>query len=312
MILREFRGSDLPQLIALQRDGFPEENALYGIRPEELGPIVRRLERPTVRLLLGLMRTVGRPPFLFPVVEEDGKVVATTVLSFGPRIGYVSMVMVDSAFRRRGYARRLLEVCGTATRRRGKPYLALDVLSANGPARALYDSLGYRPLRSVSVLVRDVASDGPAAGPGSPVRPFVKRDARPLISIATPQVPAAVAEVFPPERSALSGGGWSSRMFARDTASWVVDAGRGPEAFLSATITPVTEAAHLSPPIVGPGVAPDRADALITTALAWVRARSAPRAVVLLPEENRLGRELLERAGFTDALSIVTLYRPAA
>lgn len=312
MLVREFRGSDLPQLIRLQEEGFPEENALYGMRVEELAPIVRRLERPHVRFLFGLLRALGRPVLRFPVVEDEGKVVATSVLSFGPRMGYVSMVMVDPAFRRRGYARRLLEVCRAATHRRGKPYVVLDVLANNGPALALYEAIGYRRLRNLTVLSKEGPFDGVPDGPAASVRAFVRQDTARLVEFARQQLPATIAEVLPPDRGALTGGGWSSRMFASATAAWVLDTGRGADAFVSASTTPVTTSAHLTAPIVGPDVPDELADGLLRTALTWVRERGAPRVVVHLPEENRRGRELLQRSGFVDALSTLTLYRPAA
>lgn len=313
MIEREFRPSDVDRMVELSVALFPEENTLYGIRAAEVERIVRRFGRPHVRLLLGLLRAVGRAPFRFRVLEEDGRVVATTVLTFGPKSGYVSFVMVDPATRRRGYARRLLESSRELTRRRGKPYIVLDVLAANAPARTLYDTLGYRQLRSVTLLRRAVPSVGPGSfTSASAVREYDARDGARLQAIAARGVPPEVSAVLPVGSSEFGGGTWSSRLFSSASASWVVDAGYGAEAFVGASVSPVTEAAHLIPPIVSDTAEPARVGALLRAALDWVAGHGASRVVVAAPAENVAGRRALLEAGFEEALELVTLYRTAA
>lgn len=313
MIEREFRFSDLPRLAQLQEEGFPEENALFGIQPKEIERLVRKLDRWHLRLMLGFLRVVGRPFFLFPIVEDDGAMVATTLLSFGARHGYVSMVMVDPKFRRRGYARRLLTTAQRWTRRRHKPYVVLDVLANNTPARRLYEELGYRELRATSAMVRDVPA-APSAAPAAEaaVRPFAKADVPRLKSIAQQALAPAVADVLPVRGQEFGGTGWASRMFATDSAAWVVDRGDGPVAYLAASVTPATVAAHFSAPIVGPAAGPVELAALIDRGLRWVAEHRAPRVVAVVPQDQAVARAALLAAGFRDAIPIVTLYRPSA
>ncbi|CAN5321471.1 GNAT family N-acetyltransferase [soil metagenome] len=52
-------------------------------------------------------------------------------------------VAVSPAFRNRGLARRMLEVVEAIAVERGCCKLTLEVLDGNGPAKALYDSLGF-------------------------------------------------------------------------------------------------------------------------------------------------------------------------
>ncbi len=313
MIEREFRPSDVDRMVELSVALFPEENALYGIRAAEVARLVRRFGRPHVRLLLGLLRAVGRAPFRFRVLEDDGRVVATTVLTFGPKSGYVSFVMVDPATRRRGYARRLLESSRELTRRRGKPYIVLDVLAANAPARSLYDSLGYLKLRSVSLLSRAVPpARENVSGPSPAVREYDARDGARLQAIAARNVPPEVSAVLPVGSSEFGGGTWSSRLFSSANASWVLDAGHGAEAFVGASVSPVTAAAHLIPPIVADSAEPARVGALLRVALDWIAGHGASRVVVAAPAENVAGHRALRDAGFEEALELVTLYRPVA
>ncbi|HTP54511.1 MAG TPA: hypothetical protein VML94_06090 [Thermoplasmata archaeon] len=96
------------------------------------------------------------------------------------------------------------------------------------------------------------------------------------------------------------------------TAAWVVDRGAGPEAHLTASRTPVTEAGHLSAPIVADGADPSAVAALVRTAVGWLAAQGATRVVAMVPEANGRGRAALEEAGFHHAIAIFTLYRPSA
>jgi ribosomal protein S18 acetylase RimI-like enzyme len=311
--LRDLRAADTPRLLEFLKNEFPQEEALLGTRAEGFVEITRRVFRWDTRAFLGLLRVVGRPIFRFFVIEEGGRIVATTLLTFGPRAGYVSMVVVDPAHRRRGLARTLLERARSATRSRGRPYIALDVLAANAPARTLYESLGYRPLRAASYLVHDRPTTllpAPNAVPG--LRAFRRSDARPLAEIARRQKPSEVEAVLPTAAREIVGSEWVGRILRTEFAAWVLDPGRGPVAWVGASVSTATEAAHLTAPILDDSVAPEGARALVETAGAWCAARGAPRVLSMLPAENLRGRAALEGAGFHDAIPLWTLYRPAA
>jgi ribosomal protein S18 acetylase RimI-like enzyme len=309
--LRDLRATDAPRLLQFLKNEFPEEEALLGTRPEGFVKIVRRVSRWDTRIVLGFLRLLGRPIFRFFVIEEGDQIVATTLLTFGPRTGYVSMVVVDPAHRRRGLARRLLGRALSATRSRGKPYIALDVLAANTPARTLYESLGYRPLRAASYLVHEQpASLRPAPTPVPGLRAFRRSDAATLAEIARREKPAPVEAVLPTTAGDIVGSEWVGRLLETELAAWVLDDGRRPVAWVGASVTSATEAAHLSAPIVDPSVAPERARALVETAVAWCAVRRAPRVLTVLPAENLRGRAAVEGAGFRDAIPTWTLYRP--
>ena len=76
------------------------------------------------------------------VAELDGRVVAsTTVTSYGTRIAWIGMVLVDEAHRRRGIGRRMLDYAHAHLDARGIETVALDATPAGIP---LYERLGYR------------------------------------------------------------------------------------------------------------------------------------------------------------------------
>lgn len=316
-MLREFRADDAQGLFQSRTHEsllheFPEEEAILGIRPEGFERIVRRIYRWDVRFLLGALRLFGRSPFRFFVVVDGGRIVGTTLLTFPPAAGYVSMVVVDAAFRGRGHARRLIEAARAATARRRRPYVVLDVLESNGPARRLYEGSGYRTLRSNEYLVHDTPATFRDAGPEpAGIRRFQRSDIAPLVAIGQRSRPPEVARVLPITAGTLVGSGWVEELLASESSSWVVDRGRGPEAFLIATLSPATSAAMMSAPVAAPSTDPATLTALVRAGAHWLAERSPPRIVIMVPEEARGVRAALEGVGFRPALSILTLYRPS-
>jgi GNAT superfamily N-acetyltransferase len=78
------------------------------------------------------------------VAWEDGVPVAHAHLDWRHDPPEVQDVFVVEAHRRRGIAARLSEAAEDRVRARGFARIALDVDVENGPARALYEKLGYR------------------------------------------------------------------------------------------------------------------------------------------------------------------------
>ena len=110
----------------------------------------------------------------------------------------------------------------------------------------------------------------------------------------------------------LVGSSWVGRVLSTVSASWVVDRGAGPVAYVSASSTAATDAGHLGSPIAEESVDPAALGALVRTAIDWLAARGAPRIVALVPEANAAGRAALAAAGFRPAIQVLTLYREIA
>ncbi len=316
-MIREFRPADAPLLFALMRENFPEEEALYGTQPEAYRRIVRRIYRWDARVVLGLARAVGRPIFRFLTVEVDGRMVATTLLSFAERAGYVSMVMVDRPYRGRGYARALLERARGMVERAHRRYIVLDVLRGNTPAIALYESLGYRDLREVGLFSRPLASMVPA-GPPAPVslprgvRPYDSRDRAPLADVATRTIPPPVAEVLPMPKRALGGSGTLDRILSSESENWVLEREGAPVAWVSVTSSDAMEAAGMAAPIIDESADAAAVDAMLAAAVEWCARRGAVRIVCQVPLHSARSIESLQRAGFVLAHTLRTMYRPVA
>jgi ribosomal protein S18 acetylase RimI-like enzyme len=309
-MIRDVRRVDTPAFFELMTREFPEESRLLGGRLEEFEKIVRRVLRWDTRLLLGLLRLFGRPIFRVLVLETDGRLVGMTMVSFPRASAYLSSVVVDPAYRRRGFARKMIEEARRTARRGRRKFLVLDVLDTNTGARALYESIGYRPLRARGYFVCEPTARFSAPLPAvSGIRPFRRSDAAALVRIVRGQVPPSVEEVLPTTKREFIGFGLANRLMASEENAWVVDRGRGPEAHVTASVSRAFEAAHLSAPVVSDSVDADLAGALVRTAGAWCAARQAPRILSMVADDNPRGRAALEAAGFEHAFALWTLYR---
>lgn len=78
------------------------------------------------------------------VWEADGEVVSSLIGQRIPPEGEIWRVATLPAYRRRGYAARLLTALLSAWRREGCDRFYLEVRAANTAARALYAALGFR------------------------------------------------------------------------------------------------------------------------------------------------------------------------
>jgi ribosomal protein S18 acetylase RimI-like enzyme len=310
-MIRDVRRADSPYLFDLMTREFPEESAIMGNRPEGFEKIVRRVFRWDTRFILGLFRLFRRRLFRFLVVEADGRLVAMTMVTF-PRVSaYVSNVVVDPGYRRRGFAKKMLEEARRTAKGAGRTYIALDVLANNTRARTLYDSLGYRPLRTKTHFVHESPVQfGTSPPANASIRPFRRDDAAALLEILRRQTPAEVEAILPTEPSRFAVSGFLNRMLESEEAAWVVDRGHGPEAHIAVTVSVAFDAAHLSPPVLAESVDAELAGALVRTAGAWVAVRKAPRILALLSDDNVQGQAALDAAGFHRALESSTLYRP--
>lgn len=310
-MIRELRRTDTARMFSLMDREFPEESVLLGGRLEGFEKIVRRVFRWDSRFLLGLFRLFGRPLFRYFVIEADGKLVGTTMVTFPSVSAYVSNVVVDPAYRRRGFAKRMLEEAHRSAKTTRRKFVVLDVLETNTGARTLYESMGYRALRARGQYVCD-RLDGFATGPTSdpPIRPFARRDAAALVAIVRRQTPPTVEAVLPTSEREFVSYGFVTRLLASQEAAWVIDRGRGAEGHVSASVSEAFEAAHMSGPVVAESVDPELASSLVRTAGAWCAAHQAPRILSMVPDDNTRGRAALEAAGFRHAFALWTLSRP--
>lgn len=87
-----------------------------------------------------------------PVIELEGAIVAAIQVVRRapwpdvPDCPFIIELFVDRPHRREGLASRLVSEAAQTVRERGEAALALRVMEANAPARALYAALGFVPV----------------------------------------------------------------------------------------------------------------------------------------------------------------------
>lgn len=113
---------------------------------EEDIPAVMRIERAgqQVPWTEGILRDCLRADYWNTVAVDAGdQVVGFTVLSSGGGDAHVLNIVVDTAYRRQGVARLLLDALVEAAQARGADQLFLEVRAGNKPALTLYDDIGF-------------------------------------------------------------------------------------------------------------------------------------------------------------------------
>jgi ribosomal protein S18 acetylase RimI-like enzyme len=176
-LIRDFRKSDLNELLRLLPECFAEEFEVSGFDPVHTRDMVNRAFGRTGRLFLGLLRLFGREPMKFLVAEADGKVVGTTIIDDRGKAGSISAVMVHPGHRRKGIATRLMANALGYIRERKKARGVLGVASTNIPAIDMYVKLGFRAFEHAVYFVRETNCPcAPQDTGGVHIRPFQKDD----------------------------------------------------------------------------------------------------------------------------------------
>lgn len=105
-------------------------------------------------------------------IDCDGDLRATTTaVCFGQELAWVGMVLTDSAYRRRGLARQLMEHALEYLRKRSVAWIKLDATELGAP---LYESLGFREEGRIERWIRP---KGAAPEGNSSAGPFVLDEA---------------------------------------------------------------------------------------------------------------------------------------
>lgn len=131
------------------------------------------------------------------VENSAGRVIATAaMLPHGARCGWISMVLVDAAYRRQGIATRLLRQCIDLLQRGGR----IPVLDATPAGRAVYLHLGFRDGWGIT---RWQAQSPRTASPERAHAAEVELEVRPIQPNDWPAIAALDQRAFGADRLAL-------------------------------------------------------------------------------------------------------------
>ena len=156
--IRPYEESDLETMVEFSLRAW--EPVFESLRQVLGDAIFRRLHQPDWRaaqaesVRSSCARSVERDVF---VAVADGRPVgfaAVVLNAFHERMGVVDIIAVDPRYQRRGIARQLMDRSTEHMRAEGMDITAVGTGgdAGHGPARALYESLGYTALPGVRYL----------------------------------------------------------------------------------------------------------------------------------------------------------------
>jgi ribosomal protein S18 acetylase RimI-like enzyme len=177
ILIRDLRKSDLNDILRLFPTCFTKELEIQGFDPDHLTDMVNRVLGRTGTLILGLLRLCGKEPVKLLVAEANGKIVGTTIINNRANSGYISSVMVDPDYRRRGIATKLMTTALNYIRKRKKMRAVLHVDSTNAPAKSVYIKLGFKTFEEEAYFLRETnAAHAHENIPRVKIREFQKND----------------------------------------------------------------------------------------------------------------------------------------
>jgi ribosomal protein S18 acetylase RimI-like enzyme len=158
ILIRDFRKSDLGDLLELLPLSFAEEFEVTGFDPDHVREMVDQMFGISGQLFLGLTGLFGKEPAKFFVAEVDNRVVGTTIVNNKGRVGYISTVMVHPNYRRKSIATRLMQSAVNYIRKKKMTRAVLHVVSTNIPAKNVYTKLGFKKFENVTYLIGETDS----------------------------------------------------------------------------------------------------------------------------------------------------------
>lgn len=177
VLVRDFRKSDLHDLLEVLGLSFAEELEVSGFDPDHAKKMVDQMFGIIGRIFLGFSKLFGKEPIKFLVAEVDKRLVGTTMVNKRGKVGYISAVMVHPTYRRRGIARKLMKNALDYIQKKKMKRAVLHVVSTNVPVKSLYIELGFREFEKIMYLVGNVDSFSPPENvEGVQIRSFQKND----------------------------------------------------------------------------------------------------------------------------------------
>lgn len=308
VLIRDFRKSDLDELLDLLPKCFAQEFSISGFDPDHLRDLINRAYGTAGRLFLGASRLFGREPIKFLVAEVKGELVGTTMVSGeGRAAGYISAVMVSPDHRRRGIATALMKDAVRYIQKKGMQRAVLHVISTNTPAKGVYSGLGFEDFEQVSHLVADLDSIPIAEGvAGIETRPYGGADADAVYNLYMASENPAHLRVFGFSRGQLRTPFWI-RLFNFGTSKRIIAVSGGKVVgSIVASYTTPKEAGSISSVQVRPE---DRSHGiertLLNAAIGEIRKSKTGRVVARIPAERVELVEALKGLGFSEVMVLI-------
>jgi ribosomal protein S18 acetylase RimI-like enzyme len=310
-LIRDFRKSDLDDLLNLLPKCFSKEFEISGFDADHMRDMINRAYGTTGRLFLASTHLLRKEPIRFLVADVNNKVVGTTMVNSVGKVGYISAVMVSPDYRRKGIATTLVKRGVEYIQGRRMERAVLHVVSTNAPAIGVYSKLGFEAFEQVAHLVGDAATMPPRGEAGEvETRPFRGADLDEVYDLCRASEDPNHLRVFGLSKGQLKMPFWL-RMFRYLTEERIVAvrAGKIVGSVLAAYTTP-KEAGNISSIQVRPE---DRSHgiekALAESAIDEIRRGGVERIRAMVPTTKPELAETLNSLGFREAMVLVGMFR---
>jgi ribosomal protein S18 acetylase RimI-like enzyme len=220
--IRDFRKSDLQNVLDLAELCFVKELELTGWDPEHVKKMVDQMFGIAGRIFLTLSKLFRMQPIKFFVADVNSRVVGTTIVTKRRKVGYISTVMVHPDYRRKGIARKLMKFAVDYIRKNKMKRAVLHVASTNETAKSLYTKLDFREFEKIVYLIGNVdPSIKPVEIEGTQVRGFQKNDTNAVYDLIKSSEDPKHLEIFEFKRNDLKAS-FVQRVFRFSTENKIV------------------------------------------------------------------------------------------
>jgi ribosomal protein S18 acetylase RimI-like enzyme len=314
VLIRDFRKSDLDDLLDLLPKCFAQEFEIIGFDPAHTRDMANRAFGTIGRLLLALSRFVGREPIKFLVAEANDRVIGTTMVQSSGKVGYISAVMVHPDYRRRGIATTLMRSAIEYIRERRMERAVLDAVSTNAAAISVYSKLGFEPFEQVANFVGETASVPTQGGSdGVETRAYEQGDLDKVYDLIMASEDPNHLRVYSFSKKNLKTPFWLRLLrFATQKRIVAVRAGKI-VGYVAATYTTPKEAATIGSVRVNPQEGSRGVErALINAAVREIRKGGVGRIRATVPTTKQELAEIMNNLGFREALTMVGMCKEMA
>lgn len=311
VLIRDFRKSDLGDIIDLLPKCFATEFEISGFDPDHMRDMMNRAYGSVGRLLLGTSRLLGREPIKFLVAEANHRIIGTTIVNSEGRVGYISAVMVAPENRRRGIATTLVQDAIEYIHERKMQRAVLHVVSANAPARGVYSRLGFKEFEQVVHLVAAVDSIfSEEDATGLEIRPYLGTDIDETYNLYLASENPNHLRIFGFDKNQLKSPFWQ-RLFRFGTSRRIVALRDGKiVGSIVASYTTAKEAGSISSMHVRPDNRSQGIEkGLARAAIGEIRKGKAERIVAMVPATRPELVETLKDLGFVEAMVLIGMYK---
>jgi len=314
VLIRDFRKSDLDDLLELLPKCFAEEFEISGFDSGHIREMVGRAYGVTGTLFLGASHLVGKDPIRFFVAGVENKVVGTALVNRDGRVGYISTVMVAPEHRGKGIATNLVKSAVEHIRKARMERAVLHVVTTNAPAIGVYSKIGFGTFERIAYLVGDAGSLRPKAGSGEiETRPYKGADLHDAADLYVASEERSHLKVFGFDRNQLKTPLWMRLFsFATQKRLVAVRAGKVVGSVEVAWTTP-KEAASISSLHVRPQErSGDIESALASAAIDEIRSGGVEKIIARAPVTRPELIETLRGIGFREELVLAGMSKETA